>query len=117
MSRTSIMTIGILLILLGIKFNLVESYHLNAQATRFWMERIEDPAVAQQQALQAGRLPSFQTSPQYNPYQQASYPQNGALGEIPWQPKVIAPPAWLCWPVFFVGAVMLLHGLSLRPNS
>lgn len=116
MSRTSIMTIGILLILLGIKFNLVESYQLNAQATRFWMERIEDPAVAQQQAMQASRLPNYNAMPTYNPYQQASYP-NAAMGEVQWPAKVISPPAWLCWPVFFVGAVMLLHGLSLKSST
>lgn len=114
MSRTSIMTIGILLILMGIKFNLVESYQLSPQATRFWMERVEDPAIAQQQALQANRFGGYQM-PTYNPYQQASFPNQGIVEPvINWPPKVITPPSWLCWPVFFVGAVMLLHGLSLR---
>lgn len=118
MSRTSVMTLGILLIFLGIKLNLVESYQLSPSATRFWMERIEDPAVAYQSAgmAQPGGY-GFGANPGYqSPYQVASYSNynNPALPQINWPPKTIVPPNWLCWPVFFLGAVLLLHGVSLR---
>lgn len=117
MSRTSVMTLGILLIFLGIKLNLVESYQLSPSATRFWMERIEDPAVAYQSATygQSGGY-GFGANQGYNsPYQVASYSNYNQAGpQLNWAPKTIAPPNWLCWPVFFLGAVLLLHGVSLK---
>lgn len=107
MSRTSIMTIGFLLIMMGIKLNLIESYVLSPSATRFWMERIEDPTVA----MQAGYNPYGQTTaPVPSLFQQASFGlSNPALPQ-----KTLTPPQWLCWPTFFFGFVLLLHGASLR---
>lgn len=129
MSRTSVMTIGILLIFLGIKLNLIESYQLSQSATRFWMERIEDPGVAMETAqtlMQSGQYGnSYANQYSQSRYQAASYPfssnayNNGMNqldpnGGIVWPTKSITPPNWLCWPVFFLGAVMLLHGASLK---
>lgn len=44
MSRYTTMTLGFLLVFLGIKFHMVETYFLSSKATQFWMERIADPA-------------------------------------------------------------------------
>lgn len=42
MSRYTTMTIGFLLVFMGIKFHMVESYLLTPNATKFWNERIGD---------------------------------------------------------------------------
>lgn len=42
MSRYTTMTIGFLLVLIGIKFHMVESYLLTPRATKFWVERVGD---------------------------------------------------------------------------
>lgn len=106
MSRTSIMTIGFLLILIGIKLSLVESYVLSQSATKFWMERVEDPSVAVQNNLnpygQAAQFPSL--------FQQASF--GAAAPAMP--QKTVTPPKWACWPTIFFGFVLLLHGISMR---
>ena len=47
MSRYATMTMGFLLVFMGIKFLMVESYYLTPQATKFWLERIEDPASSE----------------------------------------------------------------------
>ena len=104
------MTTGILLVLIGIKLNLVESYLLTPMATRFWMERIEDPSVA----MKNGYNPYSQPESYPSLFQQASYAMSGAPA-LP--QKVLVPPQWLCWPTLFLGFVMLLHGLSVRKNN
>ena len=105
MSRTSIMTIGFLLIMIGIKLNMIESYVLSPTATKFWMERIEDPTIA----VQNGYNPYGQPA-QMPLFQQASFGMRQAA--LP--PKTFTPPSYLCWPTFFFGFVMLLHGASLK---
>jgi hypothetical protein len=107
MSRTSIMTIGFLLIMMGIKLNMVESYVLSPTATKFWMERIEDPAVA----MQNGYNPYGQPA-QYPLFQQASF----GLRQAALPQKTVTPPTYLCWPTFFFGFVLLLHGASIKKD-
>ena len=41
MSRTSLMTAGILLVLVGVQLNLVESYVLTPRATQAWDQRVQ----------------------------------------------------------------------------
>ncbi len=120
MSRISVMTIGFLLIFIGIQLNMVESFQLTHQATRFWNEKIVDPAselvsdgnYAQQAAWQ-------QPSPYQSPYFQASYASPVAgipnqSGNVAGGEKTLTHPSWICWPVFFAGTVFFLHGLSMR---
>lgn len=121
MSRTSVMTIGFLLIFLGIQLNMVESWVLTPQATRFWNERIVDPAS--DLVTESGDGMPWQqqlASPFQSPYQQASWGSNPAANS-PFAnaasgaaAKALAHPSWICWPVFFAGTVFFLHGLSMR---
>ncbi len=46
MSRYTTMTIGFLLVFMGIKFHMVESYLLTPDATKFWNERVGDQGNA-----------------------------------------------------------------------
>ncbi|MEZ6096739.1 MAG: hypothetical protein R3C03_21360 [Pirellulaceae bacterium] len=112
MSRSAMMTLGFLLLFVGLKLNFVESYQLTPRATRFWIERIEDPDVV----MQNGLYQYVQGNQYSSPYYQTSFGNNiaGALGNQP--QKVLTPPNWVCWPVFFMGAFMLLNGLSMNKD-
>lgn len=119
MSRTSLITAGFLLIFLGIQLNVVQSFTMTRSVGNFLSENF---------AGNPGRLeinspipsPQFEANRQnYNsPYYQASYGNNAAqfqrapaagIGN-----RTIYPPHWICWPVLFFGAVLLLQGLLRR---
>lgn len=108
MSRTSTLTLGFLLLLVGIKLNVIQSYQLTPSATRFWIERIEDPEVVMRNNLYQYTQPNAYNG--NNVFQQASY-ANVASPALP--QKVLTPPTWICWPVFFLGAFLLLNGLAM----
>ena len=137
MSRSSIMTTGIVLILVGIQLNLVETYVMTPRFTKFWNERFTAPLYTTEDVIQdpsgriAYRAPSTPTAPGYSNYPfsagryqdytsgtpalQASWAQRASS-----QPKTAAgtqkqvtPPSWLCWPIIFMGAVIFLHGATL----
>lgn len=118
MSRTSVMTIGFLLIFLGIQLNTVESFVLTPQATRFWNDRIVDPASELVTESESAR-PWQQSGILQSPFSQASWssrtPATGLFGANTGQAaKALTHPSWICWPVFFAGTVFFLHGLSMR---
>lgn len=133
MRRRTIMTIGFLLMFIGIQLNVVRTYTLTPKATKFWMENIEEPALATQPPMQ--QMAPQQMAPQaqaaYNgyansPFSQASY-GNGANAyganyapmQVPaprpamYGPKQFSPPEWICWPFIFVGTAFVLYGLIL----
>jgi len=118
MSRVYIMTFGLFLIFLGIQVFLVKAYVLTPDASRFVAERFQNPDTS-------SRL--LQANNNYSPFGQASY-QSGFGSSVsgpftqaayslstPAQ-RSLAPPSWLCWPIFFFGAVVFLHGLALRSS-
>ena len=112
MSRTTTLTIAFLLLFLGVKLRLVQSYHLTPAATQFWIERIEDPEIVARNNLQ-----QFVPNNRFNSnFQQASYPTFGVNQNLAMPQKVVTPPQWVCWPVFFLGAFMLLNGMSMSKD-
>jgi hypothetical protein len=113
MSRTTTLTLGFLLLMLGLKLNFVETYQLTPTATRFWIERIEDPNVVAQNSLQQ-YLPANQFN---RPIYQTGYAAPNAIENALTPQKQIKPPTWICWPVFFLGAFLLLNGLTMKNNS
>ena len=70
MSRISLMTCGLLLILIGVQLNLVDSFVLTSRATKFWKSKLssspfEDEgggAASNPVGLQASRQPAPGTS-------------------------------------------------------
>jgi hypothetical protein len=116
------MTIGFLLIFVGIQLNVVEQFQLSPQATRFWNERIVDPAselVSEADPYAQARGWQQQPSPYQSPYFQASWSnpvttQNQYGLSNPATAKTLMHPSWICWPIFFAGTVFFLHGLSMR---
>ena len=109
MRRTSTMTLGFVLIFLGIQFALVDSYQLTPRVANFLSEQRRAPQVAPQVVQNPNQRP-------YSPYTQAGYqvPQQAPplVASIAPVQRTITPPRWLCWPMLFCGTVVLLHGLS-----
>ena len=101
------MTIGFVLILMGIQLNLVESYELTPRFSNFLSEYNDSEDYSAAAANQ-----------QFNSaYYQASFPNpnNQKLTAFsPMAVKTVTPPSWICWPVLFFGAVMVLHGFAKR---
>lgn len=88
MSRYTTMTIGFLLVMMGIKFHMVESYLLTPRATKFWMERIgdsENPIQGMTNNLVA-QMPNGYNSGNgfqgngYSPFSNNSYSSNQSFG-------------------------------------
>ena len=109
MRRSSTMTVGFVLIFLGIQFALVDSYLLTPRIVNF----------ASDQGQFAQVVPPSQVAP--NQYQQSPFNQVGyqvpnqlspALASVTPAQRTITPPRWLCWPLFFLGTVVLLQGIS-----
>lgn len=110
MSRRTIMTVGFLLIFVGIQFHLVTTFTLSRRVTKFLVENFEDPVQLVKTANGVNNN---------SPFSQASY-NNGYTNTQPTVPVVVVKgrqithPNWLCWPFIFVGAVFVLHGMALR---
>lgn len=104
------MTIGLLLIFVGIQLYMIETYVLTSAATEFLNDRDgtgqEQPTESIAQQQQSYRSPFFQTS----------YPNDSGNSSIPGNSKTISPPRWLCWPIGFLGCVLALHGLAMRKS-
>jgi hypothetical protein len=84
-NRNQFFMIGVLLVLLGVQFRLVESATLNEKTTQF--------LAAHSGAAASGFM--------------AVMP--GSVGH-----KVIQPPQWLGWAFISIGAVCILHSLAMK---
>jgi hypothetical protein len=115
------MATGFFLILAGIQLHLVESFTMTPRVSHFLNDnfsqqnRIATPELLRDLSTQAA-------GQQYNsPYYQSSYtrpggnplPSTGAVAAIrnPHQ-STIGVPRWICWPVLFLGAFLLLQGVT-----
>lgn len=116
MRRTSIMTLGLVLIFVGIQLNLVETYVLTPRFSNFLTEHA-DPQDSESSGLSLSH--NVNNGASNSPYYQASYPgansqQMQKVGSALGGPKSVSTPSWLCWPILFLGTVVFLHGLSIR---
>lgn len=113
MSRTTTLTIAFLLLIVGLKMRMVQSYQLTPAATKFWIERIEDPEIVARH-----NLSSFSNGgPSNGIFQSASYSNFAQNNSLIAPQKVITPPNWISWPIFFLGAFLFLSGLSMPKDS
>jgi hypothetical protein len=139
MSKLASMTIGLILVFLGSQLFLVKSYLLTPSATRFMAEHLSQNhdsrfsnaapdgygnTTGQNGAMyaQPGQAwPYYQTS--QSGYSMASASGNsvparlGSFADVipPGYQYRFVPPQWIMWPAFFLGTVLFLHGLALRP--
>ncbi|MEX0939687.1 MAG: hypothetical protein WDZ59_17620 [Pirellulales bacterium] len=89
-NRNHYFMIGIIVLLLGIQFRLVDSYVLNEKTTRFLAERSTGAASAQMTLVSI----------------------SGPVSR-----KVVRPPEWMGWALVSIGSVLVLHSLALpRPS-
>lgn len=108
MTRTHYMTMGLVLIFIGIQLYSIDTYVLTSEATEFIQERLGSEENESNDAMQQ--------SAYQQPFFQASY--STAQTQTATQPaKEITPPRWLCWPIGFLGSVLTLHGLAMRRND
>lgn len=123
MRRTSIMTLGFVLIFIGIQLHFVQSYVLTQRVSDFLSEK-SGPVQAQPSYGFPPANSSANTA--FNsPYYQASYGAGNsqaplvvppAYGNTSVDSRAVTPPRWLCWPILFLGTVVFLHGFSMRRN-
>ncbi|MFK7768839.1 MAG: hypothetical protein AB8B55_16585 [Mariniblastus sp.] len=140
MRRTSTMTMGFVLIFIGIQLNLVETYVLTPRFSNFLSEnraldltgQTQSPFMNQAAAVNSNRPMNFDpqlnanqnnpNAPYNSPYYQASFANGQMVAPFSsaanlGQPKTFSPPKWLCWPALFLGAVLFLQGLSIPRNN
>jgi hypothetical protein len=112
------MTLGFVLIFVGIQLNLVETFVLTPRVSSFLSEH----ASSNPNGLVDSEGLLGQNTTYNSPYYQTSYPNGGGqlnLNNVTTPinfgtPKTITPPNWICWPVLFLGTVVFLHGFSMK---
>jgi len=93
LNRDHYFMIGLVLLLMGAQFRYVESFQLNAEATRFLAEKLN-------------QQPSLSTNPLA-----AMMPDSADPLAIK---KTIRPPKWLGWALLSIGSVFALQSLGMR---
>ncbi len=91
LNRNQFFIFGLVMLLFGIQFRMVESYVLSEKASRFLAER-----------MQAGAVDGDGTA----------RPFVAAVG--PTARRSIKPPDWLGWCLVSTGAVLILHSLAMK---
>ena len=87
-NRNQLFLVGLLLLLFGLQFRLVETFTLNQQTTKFLANRFQEPADA---PLQSMFVNSNVTIPG----------------------KVVKPPLWVGYSLISIGSVLVLHSIML----
>jgi len=87
-NRNQIMMLGLLLLLFGTQFRLVERFTLNEPTTRFLAARMQDPS---QQPVQSMFINA-----------QVALPK-----------KEVRPPIWIGYSLISFGSVLMLHSIML----
>lgn len=103
MQRISTMTLGFVLIFIGAQLNIIESYTMTPRMANF----LSADGIAVE--------PAAVTAQNKAPYYQASWQNVSSAAAVNNPPgsREIVLPGWLCWPVLFLGAVVLLQGVSM----
>lgn len=87
LNRNHYFMAGIVLLLLGIQFRLVDSYVLNEQSTRMFNSQSSGSALRNNPVVAA------------------------ATGSTR---KVVKPPEWAGWALMSIGSVLILHSLAMK---
>ena len=91
-NRNQYFLAGLVILLLGVQFRMVESYVLNEQASEYLQERYAENEFASR----SNPLPLFLAA--------ASPPTR----------QMLHPPAWLGWACLSAGIVLVLHSLAMK---
>jgi len=90
-NRNQWFLIGMIVLLLGVQFRLIDSFQLTAEATSFLAERTGHPLASVNTAT--GML-----TPDHKPIAR----------------KPVRPPEWLGWCLVSVGSVLILHSWGMK---
>jgi hypothetical protein len=93
LNRNQFMMIGLLVLLLGLQFRMVDHFVLNAKATEIVEKKLNKNA-------------SSEITPQVQTAGGGSSPLVGN--------RMVKPPHWLGWCLVSVGGVLVLHSLAMR---
>lgn len=91
-NRNQLFLVGLLLLLFGTQFRLVETFTLNQPTTRFLANRFQEPSDAPLQSM-------FVNS------------------NVNIPGKVVKPPLWLGYSLISIGSVLVLHSIMLPKPS
>ena len=113
------MATGFFLIFAGIQLYFVESFTLTPRMSHFLNDKFSQQPSAFPTLGNVAASGDFSAPRQTydSPYYQASYGQPSgnqlAAGSIGGSGRsTIVPPRWICWPVLFLGAFLLLQGAT-----
>ena len=90
-NRNQYFMVGMVVLLLGIQFRLLDSFVLNERSTKFLAKRMGKKADVM--AIETFQAIGFESAPTR---------------------KTIRPPQWIGWAMVSFGAVLVLHSLALR---
>ena len=90
MNRNQFFLFGLVVLLIGIQFRLIDSFVLNEKCTRFLADTTGKSPTA--------NLPFAQIFP--------------AVGPMP--RKTVRPPQWNGWALVSTGSVLILHSLAMQ---
>jgi hypothetical protein len=89
-NRNQWFLLGLVLLLLGLQFRMIDSVVLTPELTKFLADQTGHPVAAASQSL--GTLMRAEAV----------------------APKTLRPPEWLGWSLLSMGAVLILHALSMK---
>jgi len=95
-ARNRLFLLGVVVLLLGLHFYVVDSFVLNEKASAVWAKRFDKPAVA----AVADPLDTFDVS--YGDWDTSPTAPAGA------SKRTLSPPDWLAWSLISVGSVLIL---------
>jgi len=93
-SRNQYYMAGLVLLLLGIQFRMIESVEVKEQIAMFLAERSDHPLIS-----------VSAQSPVLSPMESASIN------------RMIHPPEWIGWMLISLGSVLVLHSLAMPKGS
>jgi hypothetical protein len=98
-NRNQYFLVGMVILLLGIQFRVVDKFVLSQPVTLFLAEKTGKASPATVKAVEA-------TSSWFPTTNKAEPPQLVK--------KEIRPPRWLAWALMSIGGVLVLHSLAMR---
>jgi len=94
LNRNQYFLAGLVILLLGIQFRMVDTFILNERATQFLAQRLQQ--VQPQPLASANDLSTF------------------VAAQAPVAKHRLRPPRWLGWSLMSVGSVLVLYSLALK---
>ena len=97
-NRNQYFLVGVVILLLGIQFRVVDKFVLNQPVTLFLAEKTGK--------IPPGTAEAIENSTSWFPTPKKVQPQAFK--------KEIKPPKWLAWALISVGGVLILHSLAMK---